>query len=361
MTIRREIPLLYLAAGFLVFMGLSWRANACWVTLATVRVSTNFRVIVQHGSTPIPGIQVAVFDNADLAKSNGETEWKPTPMLMLVAGPDGAVDIQNLKPGSYLIETKGPGAGSAVNAEVSAKPVKGDNRISLEWPASWNGILKAKTLAGTLASNNPSIPFQDVHLELWAAGAQSPLAVEDTGAAGHFKFSELKPGIYVLHVRGQQQGVGPTWQVDGDIPFELSPSSADLSDDVSLNLAMSSCGIAYSRCAVPNVVTMASRRIRVRDPLGAVIARAEFALEDQSRAVKAHGYTDSNGIAELPPDLLGKVTLVIASPGFSLLKQPLDLSARDANAGDLLVAMGVTFGEKNQCSAVSLEKHARRK
>jgi len=29
--------------------------------------------------------------------------------------------------------------------------------------------------------------------------------------------------------------------------------------------------------------------------------------------MKAHGSTDSNGIAELPPDLLGKMTLVIAS------------------------------------------------
>ncbi len=203
MSIRREIPLLYVAAGFLLFMGLSWRADACWVTLATVHVSTNFRVIVQHGSTPIPGVQVAVFDNADLEKSHGETEWKP--ILTFVAGPAGAVDILNMKPGSYLIETKGPGRGSAVNAEVSAKPVKGNNRISLEWPASWTGIVKARTLAGTLASNNPSVPFQDIHLELWTAGAQSPLAVEDTGAAGHFKFSELKSGIYVLHVRGQQQ------------------------------------------------------------------------------------------------------------------------------------------------------------
>lgn len=359
MSRRRNMSLGCVAAGLLLFMGLSWRADACWISLATVHVSSNFRVIVQHGSTPVPGVQVAVFDNADLEKSHGETKWKP--ILTFVTGPAGAIDILHMKPGTYLIETKGPGAGSAVYAEVSTKPVKGDNPISLEWPASWNGILKARTLAGTLASNNPSVPFQNIHLELWTAGAESPLAAEDTGAGGHFKFSALKPGIYVLHVRGDQQGVGPTWQVDGDIPVELSPSSADLSDDVSLNLAMTSCGIAYSRCAVPSVVTMASRRIRVRDPLGAVIARAEYALEDQSRAVKAHGYTDSNGTADLPPDLLGKVTLVIASPGFSLLKQPLDLSVRDANAGDLLVSMGLQFGEKSACSAVSLEKHARRK
>src|SRR5229473_1138481 len=112
MSARRNISLGYWAAGFLLMFGLAWRADACFITLATVHVSTNFRVIVQHGSTLIPGIQVAVFDNADLAKSAGETEWKP--ILTFVAGPAGAVDILNMKPGSYLIETKGPGRGSAV-------------------------------------------------------------------------------------------------------------------------------------------------------------------------------------------------------------------------------------------------------
>jgi hypothetical protein len=357
MSARRNTSLGHWAAGFLLMFGLAWRADACWITLATVPVSTSFHVVVQHGSTPIPGIPVVVFDNTDLAKWTSETEWKPKPILTLVSGTDGVVDIQNLKPGSYLIETKGPGKGSAVNAEVSAKRVKGSNRISLEWPSSWAAIVKAKTLAGTLASNNPWVPFQDIHVELWTAGAKTPIAAEDTGTEGHFHFEQTTPGIYILHVRGQQKGVGDNWQVDGDIPLELSPSAVNLPEVLSLQLSESSCGISYSSCPAPNVVAMTSRRIRVRDPLGAVIAHAEYELEDRSSAVKAHGSTDSNGIADLPPDLLGKVTLVIASPGFSLLKQPLDLLAPDGRENDLLVSMAVN-GFDNQCSSVSLEKHA---
>ncbi|MGC2697990.1 MAG: carboxypeptidase-like regulatory domain-containing protein [Candidatus Angelobacter sp.] len=357
MRARRNISLGYWAAGFLLIFGLAWRADACFVTLATVHVSTNFRVVVQQGSAPIPGIPVAVFDYADLAKSDGETEWKPKPILTLVAGPDGVVDIQNLKPGSYLIETKGPGAGSAVNAEVSAKRVKGSNRITLEWPFSSDGILKTRALTGQLTSNNPWIPFQDVHVELWTAGAKTPISAENTGAEGHFHFEQTTPGIYILHVRGQQKGVGDNWQVEGDIPLELSPSAVNLPEVLSLQLAESSCGISYSSCPAPNVVAMTSRRIRVRDPLGAVIAHAEYELDGPSSAMKAHGSTDSNGIAELPPDLLGKMTLVIASPGFTLLKQPLDLLAPDGRANDLLVSMAVN-GFDNQCSSVTLEKHA---
>ena len=357
MSARRNIALGYWAAGLLLTFGVAWRADACWVTLATVHVSTNFRVVVQHGSTPIPGIPVVVFDNADLAKWTNETEWKPKPILTLVSGTDGVIDIQNLKPGSYLIETKGPGKGSAVNAEVSAKRVKGSNRITLAWPFSPDGILKTRALAGQLESSNPWIPFQDVHVELWTAGAKTPISAENTGAEGHFHFEQTAPGIYILHVRGQQKGVGDNWQVDGDIPLELSPSAVNVPEVLSLQLSESSCGISYSSCPAPNVVAMTSRRIRVRDPLGAVIAHAEYELDDRSSAMKAHGLTDSDGIAELPPDLLGKMTLVIASPGFTLLKQPLDLRALDANAGDLLVSMAGQMSD-DQCSSVSLEKHA---
>ena len=348
----------WLAAGVLFFLGFPGLACACWFSLPTVRVAPTFRVFVLHGSDPVSGIEVEVFDNADLEQAHGKTEWKP--ILTLFTGPDGAVDVQKLRPGTYLIETKGPGKGSATYAEVSTRRGKAGNRITLAWPFSPDGILKTRALAGQLASNNPWIPFQDIHVELWTAGAKTAISAENTGAEGNFHFEQATPGIYILHVRGQQKGVGNNWQVDGDIPLELSRSAANLPEVLSLQLSESSCGISYSSCPASNVVAMTSRRIRVRDPLGAVIAHAEYELDDRSSAMKAHGSTDSNGIAELPPDLLGKMTLVIASPGFTLLKQPLDLRAFDANAGDLLVSMAVQMSE-DQCSSVSLEKHATQK
>ncbi len=355
MRSRLNMSLGYLAAGVLLCLGFPGLAGACWVSLPTVRVTPTFRVFVLHGSDPVSGIEVEVFDNADLERTHGEGEWKP--ILTLFTGPDGAVDVQKLRSGRYLIETKGPGKGSATYAQVSTGHGKASNRITLAWPFSLDGILKTRALAGQLASNNPWIPFQDIHVELWTAGAKTPISAENTGAEGHFHFEQTTPGIYILHVRGQQKGVGDNWQVDGDIPLELSPSAVNVPEVLSLQLAESSCGISYSSCPAPNIVAMTSRRIKVRDPLGAVIARAQYELDDPSSAMKAHGSTDSNGIAELPPDLLGKMTLVIASPGFSLLKQPLDLLAPDGRANDLLVSMAVN-GFDNQCSAVSLEKHA---
>ncbi len=251
-------------AAVLFFLGFPGPAGACWFSLATVRVTPTFRVFVLHGSDPISGIEVEVFDNADLERTHGKTEWKP--ILILFTGPDGAVDVQKLRSGTYLIETKGPGKGSATYAHVSNGHGKVSNRITLEWPFSLDGILKTRALAGQLVSNNPWIPFQDIHVELWTAGAKTAISAVNTGAEGHFHFEQTTPGIYILHVRGQQKGVGDNWQVDGDIPLELSPSAANLPEVLSLQLAESSCGISYSSCPAPNIVAMTSRRIRVRDP-----------------------------------------------------------------------------------------------
>jgi hypothetical protein len=344
----------YLTAGVLLFLAFSGPADACSVSLSTVRVPPNFRVLVQHGTVAIPGIRVEVYDNADLEKSGGETEWKP--ILTLLTGPDGAAEVQNLASGSYLVETKGPGAGSAVYAQVSAKRGKVSNQLSLEWPFSWRGILKAKSLAGELASNNPWMPFENVRLELWTAGAVSPMSVIETGPEGRFQFDKTKPGIYVLRVRGQQK-LARDWQVEGDIPIELAPPALGLPDSLSLHLAMTSCGITYDTCPTPNVVSSASRHIRILDPLGAAIANAKYELLDQSGRALAQGITDDAGITHLPPGLLGKLTLQVFSPGFTLLQQPLILLSPDDRADEILVTLAV-HGSERQCSAVSLEKHA---
>ena len=342
-----------------VLLGLSWHcdAYACWITLPTVQVPSSFRVLVQHGALPIAGIRVNVFDYAELEKSHGETDWKP--ILTTVTDASGTVQIENLGLGRYLVETKGAGGGSAVDAVVSRKNKKNRYQLALEWPFRWREMIKVRALAGNLSSNDPWTPFENLHVELWTAGAQTPLAVEEIGKEGKFHFNEAQPGIYIIRIRGHQNDVGPTWQVEGEIPFELSPSAGDLPESISLDLAMTSCGIEYSNCPIPNVVALSSRRIRLVDPLGAVIVRAKYKLLDASGAELAQGAPDSTGIADLPPELQGRVTLVVHSIGFTRLNQPLDLLAPLApQSGARTLRVSMTLHGSDQCSSVSLEKHA---
>jgi hypothetical protein len=347
-------------AACLLFCSLaSVPADACSRSLSTVYVPPDFRIRVAHDGNTVPGITIEIYDNADLDRKKDGEEWKP--ILTSQTDPQGRVKVKNLAPGSYLVQTKGPAAGSAVYATVSTKYRREDAGISLEWPFSWLRTLKTRALAGEFASNNPWKPFEKIHVELWTAGAALPLAAVDTDREGGFHFSETNPGIYVLRIRGDQKRVTPDWQVEGDIPIELLPDDKNAPPSLTLYLSESSCGIQYNSCPIPAAEQLPSRRFQVNDPLGAVIAHANYRVLDPTGAELATGTTDSNGIIELPSDLKGKVTLVVASPGFALFSLPLDLITPDDPASYLAIVMGVQGYGGDQCSKAVLEKHATQK
>jgi hypothetical protein len=358
MRARLNISFIGLVAAALICMILPWRADACSISLSTIQVFPNFRVVVQHGTTPVPGIKLEVYDYADLEHKSSDEEWKP--IQMLATGSDGAVEIHNLRPGRYLVQTTGPGAGSAVYAEVSARQRKRRSQIELGWPFS-RETLKAKTITGELASNNPWTPFENIHAELWAAGAHEPLAVQDTGAGGHFHFAEAKSGIYILRIRGQQKRVDVNSRVEGDIAIELLPAAADSPAPLALYLGMTSCGITYNRCPDSGNHMMPSRRLQVLDPLGAIIANAKYRVIDPSGTEAATGSTGSGGMVELSPELNGKVTLIVTNSSPTIFTLPLDLIPPTDTAKYLVVAMQVEGFGGSRCNAATLEKHAPQK
>src|ERR1051326_6490980 len=75
-------------------------ARACSLSLERVHVSSNFRVAVSHGSTPISGIPVEVYD--ERTRDDSQPEQKP--VLTLVTSQRGVAEIKNLDKGTYLVE-----------------------------------------------------------------------------------------------------------------------------------------------------------------------------------------------------------------------------------------------------------------
>jgi len=330
----------------------------CVRSLADVKVLPSFRVSVWHGAKTIPGITLEVYNEALLSPD----AVKPTPFLRLQTDQNGIAEVNNLAPGAYVIGTAGPGQGSAVFAIVSPNHPKPAGEIKLEWPYSREKILKSRALAGDLMSNRPSQPFENIHLELWIAGGASPLAVANTGPDGRFHFDQSQAGIYVLRIRGRQKGIVPDGQVEGDVAIELSPAAPD-TNEISLYLDMSDCGIEYSNCPASKPIAMSSRRIQVLYTPGMAeyptINGAQYRLLNDHGASIAEGTTDKNGIAELPFDARGRATLIVASDLLSTLQQPLDLLPADESAPDLAVTMTPIGGSNNNnCSAVRLEKNA---
>ncbi|HKV95733.1 MAG TPA: hypothetical protein VJW20_24540 [Candidatus Angelobacter sp.] len=320
-----------------------------------MNVPPSFHVSVWYGEKAVPGIPIEVYNNAALYIESA----KPMPVLSLQTDQNGNAEIMDLAPGVYLVQTTGPGQGSAVYAHVATNHSKPASEIKLEWPYSREKILSSRTLAGDLISNKPWHPFENIHLELWTAGGSAPLAVADTGPNGHFHFDESRAGIYVLRVRGRQKDISPDNQVEGDVAIELSPSGPDTTE-ISLRLDMTDCGIVYNNCPASGnkPVAMASRRIQVFNPPGMAeyptIAGAQYKLLDDRGVSIAEGTTDKNGIAELPTDATGRTTLIVASGLTSTLQQTLDLLTPKAGAPDL----AVTLRQVDECSSVSLEKNA---
>jgi hypothetical protein len=336
-----------LAASFLFFFLLiPFPAQPCSRSLDRIRVSPDFRIIVTHDATPVPGIQVEVCDEESV------------PVLKLVTSRDGSAEVKSLRKGTYLVATSGPGRGSAVYAVVAERSDKSRNEISLEWPFSWRGTLKTRSLSGELVTNNPFIPFQNVHVQLWAAGLETPLAVVDTGPQGRFGFDETRPGIYVVRIQGRQDK--PYDQIEGDLSVELAPSAPDAVPSLALRLEMTTCGIEYNSClANETPIATSSRRIQVMCKPGMCefpgIENAKYRLLDDHGALIAEGATDHEGIAQLPPEFVGRVTLVVAFPLTATVQQALDLLPVDEHAPTLLITM---TADDSECSAVSLEKHA---
>lgn len=329
------------------------RLFGCVSSPADVNVPPSFHVSVWYGAKAVPGIPIEVYNAALFIES-----VKPLPVLSLQTDQNGNAEIMDLAPGVYLVQTTGPGRGSAVYAHVATNHSKPTSEIKLEWPYSARGILRAKTLTGVLASNNPLTPFENIHAELWAAGVQEPLAVQDVGTDGHFQFNETKPGLYVLRIRGQRPNARYDSQVEGDIPVELLPAAKNSQEPLSLYLGMTDCGITYDSCPVPKADQWPTRRLQVRDPVGSIITYAEYRVLNPAGAEIAAGSTGSNGIVELPRDLNGMVTLIVNKTGSPVFELPLDLIDPTDPAKYLLVTMGVQGYGGSNCSAAHLEKNA---
>jgi hypothetical protein len=345
-------------AGILISMLAASELHGCVRSLTDVKVPPSFAISVMHLREPVAGIHVAVYDMND-----PRAEAAHPLILRLVTAKDGRVEIKDLPEGRYIIGTEGPGQGSAVDAIVSARHEQLKTDILLEWPYSRQATLKVRSLAGELASNDPWKPFQDVHLELWAAGLENPLAKEVTGPNGRFHFDVTRPGVYVLRVIGRQDGINPDRQIGGEFAIELDPSAPDALPSLFLRLAMSTCGLEYSSCpAADKTIVTGSRHIKVVYEPGMSeypeIRDARYKLLDYRGASIAEGTTDRNGIAELPFEIVGHSTLIVAADSLlTSIQQPLDLLPPDESAPNLVVTM-TSIGGSEACSTVRLENHA---
>jgi hypothetical protein len=333
------------AACALVLLGLFIPADACEISLGSVHVTSDFQIMVRHVQQPIGGITVAIYRSKGV---DGEIEKDP--LLRLVTDKNGTTKVRDLRDGTYMVATEGPGQGAAVYAIVGwGAKGKAKNEVVLGWPAK--EIIQTKRLSGQLLNSNVRTPFEktvgSAQLELWTAGVQAPIALESTTPDGQFQFLQSSPGIYILRVKARG---GP----EGEIALDLQPSTADGIEFLTLHLLETSCGLTYRHCHSTASIDLASRYVGVVTPKGVPFKSAAYRIEDRQGNLLAEGETDGEGGALIPADVEGDVRLELARGEISV-DQSVRLKAL-ANVPSRHQVMGIHFD--GVCSSLSLENHA---
>jgi hypothetical protein len=144
------------------------------------------------------------------------------------------------------------------------------------------------------------------------------------------------------------------WDVEGPIAVEVVPESRLAPNNLSLTLGETSCGLWYVQCNRRELIQLASRTIKVRDAMGAVVGSAQYTIEDESGKKVSSGKADRLGTIVVPTELTGVYKLTIFSAGFTPLEQPVDMVALKPSAWELSVRLNIG----GSCSQASLEKNA---
>jgi len=319
-------------------------AHGCSVFAKTVNAAPNFNVIVQDHGRPVAGIAITVTRIADESH---------TPLFTLKSDQDGEVVIRGLQPGMYAISNVGPIQTAGLLATIKSNgPVALPKPIAFDWP--WYGIAKTHRLRGRLRAADPRAPIEEIDLNLTTVNSGSLIKAVHSGPDGQFDFGDVKPGLYVVQVRTKQPAAGSGWEINGPIAVQVAPDSATAGDHLDLPLGETSCGIWYAQCSQTAPISLSSRRIRLTDPNGAVVASAQYSMEDRSGNRVATGQSDRQGVVQLPRELKGTYKLSIYSAGFTPLEQPLQLVPFKPGAEDLDVVLKIG----GTCSEAKLEKHA---
>jgi hypothetical protein len=319
-------------------------AIACAIFPPAIDVTPDFDILVLDHGSPVPGIPIEVTQVG--AKSDH-------PLLTLKSGADGRVAVKGLAAGDYSVESNAamwvPGFIARVGnpkAQVEKSLVK------FQWPSY--RIARVKALRGRLWSENSQSHFEDLDLRLFLVDGRPASPSQFTGPSGRFEFKDVNPGLYVMWMHAKQPHVRKGFEDEGPIVVRVDPEDQSAPAELDLPIGSTSCGIWYAQCDQQNAISLASRRIKLRDSNSAAVFAAQYVVTDSSGNQTASGLSNREGIIHLPKELRGTYKLAINSSGFTPLEQPLEFLPYDSRARDLYVVLNLG----GSCSEAKLEKNA---
>ncbi len=196
----------------------------------------DFSIRLSYRESPLSGYRITVVSNSGELVAADQTDAQ------------GIARFVGIPAGRYVTSVDGL-AGPRTEIRVKASIRPGRN-VGLEWPADVAVVRKVQGRLGR-SENDVVSPFQFASLEVLDLRTAFPVASALTDSDGHYLFSTVMPGLYVLRVSfPAQKGMEAATH---DIPVEVN-SEADDEELPAIKFERSECDVSASEWADPDRV-----------------------------------------------------------------------------------------------------------
>jgi hypothetical protein len=223
------------------FFGISDRPlQGCSRAFATYNVLGTFSVSIKDpAGKPVNGVEVTI--TRFITEPDGRfIKVVSQKVSSELTNKDGAAGFR-LEPGEYFISTNHAHVeGGAGTLQVSGDNLSREN-LELQWPNV--PIIKLQHVSGDLAIGKEHLAFANADIAVTEAYSAEPVGKTSTNEQGRFRFPDVKPGLYVLHIEERRECDPYMCKIQGNIVVEVSPSAKE-PELPRFGLTPSSCGLA---------------------------------------------------------------------------------------------------------------------
>jgi hypothetical protein len=307
--------------------------SACTIIYPAFTTGPSFQVRVDDRGRPVQDLRI---------KLSGDNYTK-----IAKTGKDGVARFRNIPPGGYSIGTEFDGNGTDATITVTAAG-PAETTVPLGWPSS--APLSVQTLKGIFRwpAVGTDQDLRTLQVEILDARTGRPLKSTRTTEAGAFNLETPRPGLYLLRVTpadGPMEGGTP---IAGIVPVEVEQRAA--SRELELDFTVTSCGVWYaaSHTCPRQELIVTGLSGQVLDPSGAAIPRAIVRVFNTDREIAEQLVSNEQGQFVSSKELEGRYVLVISAPGFSSLRQMVQINK--PGHSDRPMTLRIELGIAGSCS-----------
>jgi len=194
-------------------------------------IRQNFSVlVVDPHNKPLEGVKVEIreISAADLdALKTGLTDK------------EGRVSFKKAESGRFALCYSHLQGGDCPAIQISDSQ-DGKGEVQVQWPA--HPIQKVKRIVGAFLLQGTKYALSQASVSVTDAWTGDVVGETATDTEGHFEVDGTKPGLYVLKIQQQFQGLRPKMLLEGNIFIEVAPDADEERLPV-FPVTMSSCGL----------------------------------------------------------------------------------------------------------------------